>query len=62
MCPRGFPALTFFQKCEIGNSSLIHYFHPLRAILSRLIILQTYTQLDPGVLDYDVLLVGWTQI
>ena len=57
-----FPRLYYFRNCKIKNNFLKHFFRSLHAILTGLLPVHTYMQLDPFRLDYDLFLSEWDQI
>ena len=59
---RVFPAVAFFCNHETKNNGLIHCFWPFRFILTGLLLVQKYTQLETGWFNYDLFLARWDQI
>ena len=57
-----FPLLNYFRKFEFKNNGLIQCFWSLRAILTGLLLVHTYTQLEHVRLDYDIFTALWDQI
>ena len=57
-----FLVLQYSHNCEFKNTGLIQLYWYLQAILTALLTVLMYTQLDPRQLEYYLFLARWYQI